>query len=100
MTPLSFVLLQSARCQLRAGGSVIGVKNASNPQTFRDLHEHWGVFDIEYLSGWCLGDVQRKPEDVRVGLAEVDETGGNKRIHKPVQLKLANPIRIQFTPFV
>jgi hypothetical protein len=64
------------------------VKNASNPQTFRDLDEHRGVFDIDDLPGWRLGDVQRKPKDVRVGLAEVDEAGGNKGIHKPVQLEL------------
>jgi hypothetical protein len=49
---------------------VIGVKNASNAQTFRDLDEHRGVFDIDDLPGWGLGDVQRQPKDVRVGLAE------------------------------
>jgi hypothetical protein len=54
------------------------VKNASNPQTLRDLDEHGGVLDIEYLPGRRLGDVQSKSEDVRVGLADVDETGGNE----------------------
>src|ERR1039458_6787909 len=77
-----FVILQSERSQFRAGGFVIRVKNASNPQSFRDLDEHRGVFDIGYLPGWRLADVQRKPKDVRVGLTEVDEAGGNKRIHK------------------
>ena len=96
----TFVILQSERSQFRARGPVIRVKNASNPQTFRDLDEHRGVFDIDHLPGWRLGDVQRKPKDVRVGLADVDEAGGNKRIHKPVQLELSNPIRIQFPRFV
>ncbi|MDO8793853.1 MAG: hypothetical protein Q7J25_04455 [Vicinamibacterales bacterium] len=96
----SFVILQSERRQFRARGPVIGVKNASNPQTFRDLDEHRGVFDIDYLPGWRLGDVQRKPKDVRVEFADVDEAGGNKRIHKPVQLELANPMRMQFPSFV
>jgi len=35
-----------------------------------------------------MGDVQRKPKDVRVGLADVDEAGGNKRIYKSVQLEV------------
>jgi len=51
------------------------VKNASNPQTFRDLDEHRGVLDIDYLPGWGLRNIQRKPEDVRAGLADVDEAG-------------------------
>src|ERR1019366_5545988 len=90
-----FVILQSERSQFRARGPVIRVKNASNPQTFRDLDEHRGVFDIDYLPGWCLGDVQRNPKDVHVGLAETDEAGGNKGIYKSIQLELSNPIRIQ-----
>src|SRR5664280_419006 len=76
------------------------MKNASNPQTFCDLNEHLGVFDIDYLRGFRLSDIQSKPKNVRVGLAEVDEAGRNKRIHKPVQLEFSNPIRIQFPCFV
>jgi hypothetical protein len=78
----SFVILQSERSQFPARGPVIRVRNASNPQTFRDLDEHRGVFDIDYLPGWRLGDVQRKPKDVRLGLAKVDEAGRNERIQK------------------
>jgi hypothetical protein len=75
----SLVILQSERSQFRARGAVIRVKNASNPQTFRDLYEHRRVVDIDYLRGRYLGDVQRKPKDVRVGLADVDVAGGNKK---------------------
>ena len=53
------VILQSERSQFRESGLVIRVKNTSNPQTFRDLDEHRGVFDIDFLPGWRLGDVQR-----------------------------------------
>src|SRR5664280_1761093 len=60
----SFANLQSQRSQFRTRGPVIRVKNASNPQTFRDLDEHWGVFDINHLSGWHLGDVRRKPKEI------------------------------------
>ena len=84
----SFVILQSERSQFGACGPVLRVKNASNSQTFRDLDEHRGVFDVDYLPGGCLSDVQRRPKDVRVGLADVDEAGANKRIHKPVQLEI------------
>jgi hypothetical protein len=90
----TFAILQSERSQFCARGSVIHVKNASNPQTFRDPDEHRGIFDIDHLPRWRLGDVQRKPKDVRVGLANVDEAGGNKRIHKPVELELLNPVSI------
>jgi hypothetical protein len=90
----NFVILQSERSQFCARGSVIRVKNASNPQTFRDPDEHRGVFDIDYLPRWRLRDVQRKPKDVRVGLANVNEVGRNKRIHKPVELELVNPVSI------
>ena len=76
------------------------MKNAPNPQAFGDLHEHRRVVHIDDLPGWRLGDVQREPKDVRVGLADVDEAGGNERIHKPIQLELSNPIRIEFAPFV
>ena len=55
----SFVILQPERNQFRAGGPVICVKNASNPQTFRDLSEHRGVLDIDHLPGRHLGAVQR-----------------------------------------
>jgi len=80
--------------------AVIRVKNTSNPQTFRDLDEHRGVINKDYLPGRYLGDVQRKPKDVRVGLADVEEAGGNEKIHKSVQLEFSNPIHIQFASFV
>jgi hypothetical protein len=89
---LSF--LQSERSQLGAGGLVICMKNASNPQTFRDLNEDRSVFDIDDVLRRRVGDVQRQSKDVRVGLADVNKAGGNKRVHKPVELKLPNPIRI------
>src|SRR5664279_3440051 len=92
--------LQSERGQFRPRGPVIRVNNASNPHAFRYLDEHRGVFDIDYLPGWRLGDIQRHTKDVRVGLAEVNETGGNESIDEPVQLELANPVRIQFPGFV
>ena len=76
------------------------MKNAANPQTFRYLDEHRGVFDIDDLPGWHLGDVQRQPKDVRVGLADVNEARGNKEIHNRAQLEFSNPVRVQVTRFV
>jgi hypothetical protein len=76
------------------------VKDAANPQTLRDLDEHPSVFDIDDPLGWHLGDVQRQPKDVRVGLAQVDEAVGNKKICQPVQFEFLNPLRIQFARFV
>jgi hypothetical protein len=74
-----FVILQSERSQPRARRPVIRVKNTSDPQTFGDLEEHRGIFDINHLLGWRLCDVQRKPKDVRVGLADVYEARGKQK---------------------
>jgi len=49
------------------------MQNTPNPQTLCDLNEQRRVFDINNLAGWHLGDVERQPKDVRVGLAEVDK---------------------------
>jgi hypothetical protein len=59
------------------------VKDAANPQTLRDLDEHPGVFDIDDLPGWHLGDVQRQPKDVHVGFTEMNEAGGDKKVYQP-----------------
>ncbi|MBE7444401.1 MAG: hypothetical protein HS132_03830 [Planctomycetia bacterium] len=64
------------------------MKNASNPQTFCDPDEHRGVFDIDYLPGWRLGNVQWKPKDVSVGLADINEAGVNKKIHETIKLEV------------
>jgi hypothetical protein len=76
------------------------MQDASNPQTFRDLDEHRGIFDIDYLPGRRLREVQRKPKDVRVWLASLDEAGGDKEIHEFAQLELVNPIIIHYAGFV
>ncbi len=76
------------------------MKNASNSQTFRDLNEHRRVFDVQYAAGWRLSDVQREPKHFHVGLARMDEAGGNEGIHESVQLELVNPIRVHFSRFV
>src|ERR1035438_5988127 len=73
-----FVILQSERSEFHARRPVIRVKNASNPQSFRDLDEHGGIFNIQYVLGRRLGDVQSKPKHFHVGLAGVHEAGGNK----------------------
>ena len=44
------------------------MKNASNPQTFRDLNEHRSVFDIDDVLRRRLGDVQREPKISTSGL--------------------------------
>jgi hypothetical protein len=43
-----FFYLQSERSQFRARGHVIRVKNASDPQAFRDLNKHRLVIDIDH----------------------------------------------------
>jgi hypothetical protein len=69
----SLLILQSKGSQFRACRLVIPMNNAANSQTFCDLDKQRGVFDIDYLPGRDLGDVQRKTKEVRVGLAYVDK---------------------------
>jgi hypothetical protein len=70
--------MQSERSQFRARASVIGMQNGANSRTSRDMCEHRDAFDIDYLPGRHLGYFGRKPKDVSVRLADVDEAGGNK----------------------
>src|ERR1035437_9101642 len=93
-------LLQSEQSQFRARGTVIRVKNTSDSQAFRDLDEHRGVFDIEYLFDRNLRAIERHTKDVRVRLSQADKAGGNEKIHELIKLELSNPILIQSAPFV
>ena len=74
-----FYRVQSQRCQFRARGRVIRVKDAANPQTLRDLDEHPSVFDIDDPLGWSLGDVQRQPKKM--------STSGLRRWPKQEEIK-------------
>ncbi len=76
------------------------MKNASNPQTFRDLNEHRSVFDVDHVLRRRLGDVQRKPKDVHIRLADVNVTRRNKSVDKPVELELPNAMLIHRARFV
>ena len=58
---------QSERGKCRARGPVIRVKNASDPQTFRDLDEYRGVFDIDDLLGRRLGECSFTPPFIADG---------------------------------
>ena len=100
MTGLSFCSLQSKRSQFHTCRLVIRVTNTSNSQAFCDLDKHRKVLNIDYLIGRNLRDIDRHTKDVHVRLSQVDEAGGNEKIHKTIKLELSNPIRIQFACFV
>ena len=95
-----FAGLKSERGQFRAAGLVIRMQNTANPQTFGDLNENRGVVDKYHLLGWYLGDVQGKPKDVCIGLANMYEAGGNKKIHDHAQLELMKSERHSVRRFV
>jgi hypothetical protein len=50
----SIVIRQFERSQFRTRRREIPVKDASNPQAFRDLDEHRGVFDEHDLAGYPI----------------------------------------------
>lgn len=92
--------VQSERSQLRACRFVVLMKDAANPQTLCDLHEHRSVLDMDYLPHWRLGSVQGEAKDARAGLTEMDEAGGDKAIDELVQTELVNPIIVYYARFV
>ena len=92
--------VESKLSEFCAGGLVVSMQQAANPKTISDLNKHRGVFDIDDLLGGCHGDVQGQPENRRVRFMEPDQAGGNKCIHKSVELELMNPIVIEFPRLV
>ena len=75
-----FVIMQAEQSQLCTRGRVFRVDNATNSQILCDLCKHQCVFNKDDLFGGHLGDIQRKPKDINIRLAEMDEAGGNKKI--------------------
>ena len=76
------------------------MKNALNSQALSNLNEHRSIVDKDCLRGLDLSYVQSKPENVHVGLADVNVARGNEAIHELIQFELPNSIRIQLAPFV
>src|SRR5581483_3296344 len=92
--------LQSKRGKFGACGFVVCVMNAVDSQTLRDLDKHGTVVNINHLTDRHLGDVQRHPKNILVRFAKVDETRGNKKIYKAVELESLDAMRVQLTSFV
>src|ERR1019366_1010870 len=92
--------VQSERSQFRASGFIVRVKNASDSHAFCDLDKQRRVFDINNLSGGCLGYVQRQLENIRVRFPETNEAGGNKSVHKPSKFEGADTMCVQFARLV
>ena len=44
------------------------------------MHKSWGVFDIDHLAYFCMGNIQSQAENFSVGLANMDKARGNKRM--------------------
>jgi hypothetical protein len=76
------------------------VKNAANPQVFRDLDKHRRVIDEDGLRCLRLGEVKGKPKYPNVRLAHVNESGRDERVHKLVELERADAVRIHFTRLI
>ena len=61
------------------------MKNAMNSQALGDLNEHRGIVDEDSPRGPHLSYIQSKPENIRVGLANVNEAGGYEAVDQPIQ---------------
>jgi hypothetical protein len=57
------------------------VKDALNSQPFRDLNEHRSIVDKDCLRSLHLSYVQSKSENIRVGLADVNEARGYETVY-------------------
>ena len=56
------------------------VNDAADPQALRDVDKHGPVLDVGHAVRGDLRDVQCDPVDVRVGLAVVNEAGGDEKV--------------------
>ena len=76
------------------------MKNAMNSKSLRDLNKHRGIVDEDSLRGLHLSYIQSKLENIRVGLANVNEAGGYEAVSQPIQAEPLYPICIQLTGFI
>src|SRR5664280_3300900 len=74
--------------------------DAVDAEAIRGFDEHGNIVDVHDALRRDLGDVQREPEDVRVGLADVDEAGRDEEVYKSGKVERSNTIRIQLARFV
>jgi hypothetical protein len=59
------------------------MKNATDALTFRDLHGHRGVLDLDYLPEQRPGDAQCRPKDVRLGFPKWTKLEDMNKSTKP-----------------
>jgi hypothetical protein len=46
------------------------------------------------MFGWYLGNIQRYPKNIGIGLSKMDKAGGYEKVHEPVQQKFPDTIFI------
>jgi len=76
------------------------MKNAMDSQALSDMNEHRSIVDEDCLRGPHLCYIQSNPENIRVGLANVNEAGGYEAVSQPIQAEPLYPICIQLTGFI
>jgi hypothetical protein len=73
------------------------MQDAPDSQGFRDLDEEGGILQVGHLSDGALNHVERDPEELGVGLANMEKGRGHEGVHHPIQLEGPNPTRIART---
>src|SRR5262249_21983298 len=82
------------------GRFIFLMNDAPQAESFCYLYEHRPVVDVNDFFAWNLGDVEGDLPDICIGLAEMDETGGDKEVHEFVQAKGPDPVFVQFPSFI
>lgn len=83
-----------------SGNVQAGVMDALNTQAAGDIHQHGAVVEIDDIFRPRLSHVQRQAVNIDVGLADMDEAGNDEDIKKLLEVKLADAMFGEFTPFV
>jgi hypothetical protein len=76
------------------------MNNALNSQALGDLNEHWSIVGEDSPRRPHLSYIYSKSENIRVGLANVNEARGYEAVNQPIQAEPLYPICVQLTGFI
>lgn len=65
-----------------------------------NFYEQIAVIHVNHFFFGDLGGIQRQVKDVRIGLAKVDEAGGDVEVDEGGQAKLLDAVFCQLAPLV
>src|ERR1700733_2172415 len=74
--------------------------NPMETERFSNLDKHWPIFDIGNVSALNLRHIQRQLINLYIRFTEMNKAGGDKKIHKPVELECLDAMQRQLASLV